>query len=318
MTRAAPRAAAARRRPPARPPPRRRRRGSRTPTTATWRSPSRSVRPPVVHPAGRQRGAVDHAAASAGGLDRAQQRDVLEHLGAHRARARRPGGRPPASTTSSWPLAAASDGRGDRSATRSGSVVSQDHCSSGCTSRSAGGHGELARVGRHQVQRGPPQQRDRRGDRVRRQHHVGVDEDQHASGVVAGAPRRQLGAGPRLAPPPGRQRLPRRAAAPAGRRRPPGVRHRPCRRSSRRRAPGPGGRARRSGRAASAGTARPGAPRRAAAAARATGSATGGGSAGGTRSRRRFQAACTAPATASPVPSADQPAHARSCHSDHR
>ena len=61
-------------------------------------------------------------------------------------------GRGRASTASSCPLATAIDGRRECSASRSGRKVSQDHCSSGCTSRSAGRAGDLPRVGRDEAE----------------------------------------------------------------------------------------------------------------------------------------------------------------------
>ena len=57
----------------------------------------------------------------------------------------------------------------------------------------------LARVRRDEVEAAPPQQRHRGCQRVRLQHHVGVDEDQHRRvGRLPG----ELVAGPRLSPPP--------------------------------------------------------------------------------------------------------------------
>ena len=179
------------------------------------------------------------------------------------------------------------------SASRSGRKVSQDHCSSGWTSRSAPAR-RRAGAGTGETRSRPlPQQRDRGRDRARREHDVGVDEDQHVAG---GRVRRAAG---------------RRAACPASRRAavarisrtrrspPTSARaSRRCRRSSRRRGPGSPGRATPPGPAGPAGTA----PTRAASS--RTGSRTetrstmGSTFIRGRRTRRRLTAVCAVPATA--------------------
>ena len=117
-----------------------------------------------------------------------------------------------------------------------------------------GAVGELARPRREQVEPGAPQHRDRRRDGVRGQHHVGVDEHQHAP------PRRRPRAGRRRAACPAAPVAAGCRAAPAAAGRPRRRRgRRPrCRRSSRRRGRAPPGRGRRAGPApaASAGSTR--------------------------------------------------------------
>ena len=108
-------------------------------------------------------------------------------------------------------MAAAREGRGERSASRTGSVVAHSHGTSGCTSRSAGPAGDRPRPGRDQVEPVPLQHRDGPGEGVGEQPHVGVDEREDA--VVRG----------RSAPPRPRRRAACRASrAGAGRRAPAG------------------------------------------------------------------------------------------------
>ena len=113
-------------------------------------------------------------------------------------------------TTRNCPLAAASDGRGDRSASRSGSSVPHSHCCSGWTSRSAGlpvscrGHGE--------TRSSPASSRTRRpGEGVGQEPDVGVEEHQD---VDRAGGRRALRAGVGLAQPARRRRAGREEADP--------------------------------------------------------------------------------------------------------
>ena len=110
-------------------------------------------------------------------------------------------------STRNCPLAAASDGRGDRSASRSGSVVAQSQGASGCTSRSASPAGQRARP---RARRG--RARARRARATRRGEGVGEAAARRrrrtparSSGAAVGR-RGPDRAGVRLAQPAGRQR----------------------------------------------------------------------------------------------------------------
>ena len=169
-----------------------------------------------------------------------------------------------------------SDGRGERSARRSGKVVSHDHCSSGWTSRSAGAT-RRAVAGRGRAGRAPLR-RNRSTDAAMASGastHVGVDEDQdRARGVRATGPAARRRAACRASRAGGRRRRP---GGPAGRPDAPGGRGRRCRRWTRRPAPRarPG---RRSGRARPRRARRAGSSRWASS---RTGSSTDTGSASG-------------------------------------
>ena len=214
--------------------PRRRRPASRRRPTATSCS-RRAARPsaPYIRQVASAR-AVGDAAAAAGALDRPEQGDVVEDLAAD-------GGVP------AGPVGRRVDGeqlpvgrgqrrpRGERSASRSGRNVSHDHCSSGCTSRSAPPYGELARVAARpgRARAGAAGRRWRRG-RAGASTTSASTKTQHAAARVA---RRRRAAGRRSGLP----------SQPAGRRPPSSsrtrgspsraARRRRCRRWSRRRAP---------------------------------------------------------------------------------
>ena len=168
---------------------------TRTPPTATCGT-RRAVRPAGVHPAGRERRPVGDPRPAAGRTDRAGQRDVVEHLTAD-GRASPPArASAAASTTRNWPLAAAMDGRRDRSARRSGSERQPGPGQQRLHQPAGPTGGELARPrATAGPTAGPAQQGDRGGDGVRRQHDVGVDEHQD----LAARRRGELCAGVRLA-----------------------------------------------------------------------------------------------------------------------
>ena len=252
-------------------------------------------RPAVVHPAGRELGAVGDRAPAAAALDRAQQRDVLEHLGAHR---RVTAGAPVGGRVDDEQLAVRGGQRRPRASARrrrSGSVVSHDHCSSGCTSRSAERLGDLAGVRRQR--RSSPRQRSSATVAATACGASTTSASTNTSTAVRVCARSarvgQLLAGPRLAPPAVRQRPRRSSSRTRGRRPRPGVRRRavpsvePSSSTRTRRSGTPVWRQQRPQARLDAG-----APRREPAAARRPLSATGGGSAGGVRSRRRFHTAC--------------------------
>ena len=173
--------------------------------------------------------------AAAGGLDRADQRDVVEHLVPDRCVAAGPSvGR----AIDDEELTVA--GRQRRSGRALGPTQGQGRQPRPLQQRlhqSLGGRlGELPRVGADQVETAVPQQIHGCGDGLWREPHVGVDEHQHACSRGS-ASVGELVAGVRLAEPARRQRPAGDERGRAGRRRPRGGRRRRCRRSSRRRAP---------------------------------------------------------------------------------
>ena len=156
--------------------------------------PGAQIRPALVHPAGREVGAVGHPDPPAGPLDRAGHREVVEHVAGDPGE---PAGPRQRGGVHDEELAVRGAQRGVRRPL--GPSQRQRHHPRPLQQRlhqpGRGTVGELARPRRQEVEPGAPQHRDRRGDGVRGQHHVRVDEDQHAP------PRgvRELRAGVRLA-----------------------------------------------------------------------------------------------------------------------